>query len=154
MIASNMVERIYPICAQTKPKVPYLSTDVLIAHSIDSPLVLSIGGVPHHCIFFTLFAMLAQQLGWLCICKQPMHPRSYREIPNDIYGPSLVLIPSFDGSCLYRGALHLGHASKSLYLSPRYNMQSLEHAWIFSTLRPLGRSFVWLGMSFSVNLFF
>jgi hypothetical protein len=63
MIASNLVEKIYPICAQTKPKVPYLSTDVLIEHIIDSPLVLPIGGVPHHCIFLTLFVMPAQQLG-------------------------------------------------------------------------------------------
>ena len=63
MIASNLVERIHPICAQTKPKVPYLSIDVLIEHSIDCPLVVSISGVPHHCIFLTLFVMPAQQLG-------------------------------------------------------------------------------------------
>jgi hypothetical protein len=63
MIASNLVERIYPICAQTKPKVPYLSIDILIEHSIDSLPVLPIGGVPHHCIFLTLFAMPTQQLG-------------------------------------------------------------------------------------------
>ena len=43
MIASNLVERIHPICAQTKPKVPYLSTDVLIEHSINCPPVLPIG---------------------------------------------------------------------------------------------------------------
>ena len=63
MIASNLIERIHPICAQSKPKVTYLSTDVLIEHSIDSPLVMPIGGVPHHCIFLTLFVMPAQQLG-------------------------------------------------------------------------------------------
>ena len=63
MIASNLVERIHPICAQTKPKVPYPSIDVLIEHSIDSPLVMPISGVPHHCIFLMLFAMPAQQLG-------------------------------------------------------------------------------------------
>jgi hypothetical protein len=63
MIASNLVKRIHPICAQTKPKVPYLTTDVLIAHSIDSPPVLPIGRVPHHSIFLTLFTMPAQQLG-------------------------------------------------------------------------------------------
>jgi hypothetical protein len=62
MIASNLVEWIRPICTQTKPKVPYLSTDVLIEHSIDSPPVMPIGGVPHHCIFLTLFAMPTQQL--------------------------------------------------------------------------------------------
>jgi hypothetical protein len=60
MIASNLVKRIHPICAQSKPKVPYLSTDVLIEYSIDNPLVMPIGGVPHHYIFLTLFAMLAQ----------------------------------------------------------------------------------------------
>ena len=63
MIASNQVKMIHPICVQTKPKVPYISTDVLIEHSIDCPLVLPIGGVPHHCIFLTLFVMPAQQLG-------------------------------------------------------------------------------------------
>jgi hypothetical protein len=63
MIASNLVERIHPICAQTEPKVPYLSTDVLIEHSIDSPLVLPISRVPHHYIFLMLFTMPAQQLG-------------------------------------------------------------------------------------------
>jgi hypothetical protein len=63
MIASNLVEWIHPICTQTKPKVPYLSTDVLIEHSIDSPPVMPIGGAPHYCIFLTLFAMPAQQLG-------------------------------------------------------------------------------------------
>jgi hypothetical protein len=60
MIASNLVKRIHPIYAQTKPKVPYLSTIVLI---VDSPPILPIGEVPHHCIFLTLFAMPAQQLG-------------------------------------------------------------------------------------------
>jgi hypothetical protein len=60
MITSNQVKRICPICAQTKPKVPYLSTDVLIEHSIDSPPVLPISGVPHHYIFLTLFAMPTQ----------------------------------------------------------------------------------------------
>ena len=40
MIASNLIERIHPIYAQSKPKVPYLSVDVLIEHSIDSPLVM------------------------------------------------------------------------------------------------------------------
>ena len=60
MIASNLVERIHPIYAQNKPKVPYISTDVLIEHSIDSPRVKPISGVPHHCIFLMLFAMLAQ----------------------------------------------------------------------------------------------
>ena len=63
MIASNLVDRIYRIYVQTKPKVPYLSTDVLIEHSIDCPPVLPIGRVPHYCIFLTLFAMPAQQLG-------------------------------------------------------------------------------------------
>jgi hypothetical protein len=63
MIASNLVERIHPICAQTKPKVPYLSTDILIEYSIDSPLVLPIGRMPYHCIFLTLFTMPVQQLG-------------------------------------------------------------------------------------------
>ena len=63
MIAYNLVERIHPICAQSKPKVPYLSIDVLIEHSIDSPPIMPIGGVPHHCIFLTLFVMPAQQLG-------------------------------------------------------------------------------------------
>ena len=63
MIASNLLERIHPICAQTKLKVPYLSTDVLIEHSIDCSLVLPIGEVPHYCIFLTLFTMPAQQLG-------------------------------------------------------------------------------------------
>ena len=60
MIASNLVETIHPICAQTKPKVTYLSTDILIEHSIDCPPVLLIGRVPHHYIFLTLFAMSAQ----------------------------------------------------------------------------------------------
>ena len=60
MIASNLVERIHHICAQSKPKVPYLSTNVLIEHSINSPPVMLIGGVPHHCIFLTLFVMLVQ----------------------------------------------------------------------------------------------
>ena len=60
MIASNLVERIHSICAQSKPKLPYLSIDVLIEHSIDSPPVMPIDGVPHHCIFLTLFAMSAQ----------------------------------------------------------------------------------------------
>ena len=69
MIASNLVERIHPICAQTKPKVFYLSVDVLIEHSIDYPPVLPIGGVPHHCIFLTLFAMPAQT-AWLTLHKQ------------------------------------------------------------------------------------
>ena len=63
MIASNLVERIHPICTQTKPKVSYLSIDILIEHNIDCPLVLPIGRVPHHCIFLTLFVMPAQQLG-------------------------------------------------------------------------------------------
>ena len=62
MIASNLVKMIHPICAQSKLKVPYLSIDVLIEHSIDSPPVMPIGRVPHHCIFLTLVAMLAQQL--------------------------------------------------------------------------------------------
>jgi hypothetical protein len=39
MIASNLVKKIHPICAQTKPKVSYLSTDVLIEHNVDSPPV-------------------------------------------------------------------------------------------------------------------
>ena len=47
---------------KSKLKVSYLSTDVLIEHSIDSPLVMPIGGVPRHCIFLTLLAMLVQQL--------------------------------------------------------------------------------------------
>ena len=63
MIASNLVEMIHPIYAQSKPNVSYLSTDVHIEHSIDSPPVMPIDRVPHHCIFLTLFAMLAQQLG-------------------------------------------------------------------------------------------
>jgi hypothetical protein len=63
MFVSNLVEWIHPICTQTKPKVPYLSTNVLIEHSIDSPLVMPIGGVPHHYIFLMLFAMPMQQLG-------------------------------------------------------------------------------------------
>ena len=63
MIASNLVKRIHPIYAQMKPKVPYLSTDVLIEHSIDSPPLMPIDGVSHHCIFLTLFAMPAQELG-------------------------------------------------------------------------------------------
>jgi len=60
LIVSNLVKRIHSICAQTKLKVPYLSTDVLIEHSIDCPPVLPISGVPHHYIFLTLFAMSAQ----------------------------------------------------------------------------------------------
>ena len=63
MIASNLVQRIHPIYAQSKPKVSYLSTDVFIEHSIDSPQIMPIGGVLHHCIFLTLFVMSAQQLG-------------------------------------------------------------------------------------------
>ena len=59
MIASSLVERIHPICPQSKLEVIYLSTDVLIEHSIDSPLVMPIGGVPHHCIFLTFFTMPA-----------------------------------------------------------------------------------------------
>jgi hypothetical protein len=63
MIASNLVKRIHPICAQTKPKVPYLSANLIKEHSINSPPVVPIGGVPHHCIFLTLFAMPLQELG-------------------------------------------------------------------------------------------
>ena len=66
MIASNLVEMIHLICGQSKPKVPYLFIDVLIEHSIDSPPVMPISGVPHHCIFLTLFAMLAQT-DWLTL---------------------------------------------------------------------------------------
>ena len=62
MIASNLVERIHPIYAQTKSKVPYLTTDVLIEHNIDYPPVLPIGGVPYQCIFLTLFAMPAERI--------------------------------------------------------------------------------------------
>ena len=69
MIASNLVKRIHPIYAQSKPKVPYLSTDVLIEHSIDSPPVMPIGGVPHHCIFLKLFRH-ANATAWLTLHMQ------------------------------------------------------------------------------------
>ena len=153
MIASNLVKRIHPIYAQSKPKVPYLSTDVLMEHSIDSPLVMPIGGVPHHYIFLTLFAMPAQQLGWLCTCKQPMHP-GIGKYQMTFTGPPLVLVPSFDGPSLYHGASHLGHLSKSLYFSPWYNMQSLKHVWIFLTSRPMGQIICLAKYVFSGNFFF
>ena len=59
MVASDLVERIHPICAQHNPKVSYLSTDVLIEYSINSPPVKPISWVPHHSIFLMLFAMPA-----------------------------------------------------------------------------------------------
>jgi hypothetical protein len=63
MIASNLVKRIHLICAQIKPKVSYLSANLIKEHSIDSPPVVPIGGVPYHYIFLTLFDMPAQELG-------------------------------------------------------------------------------------------
>ena len=69
-------------------------------------------------------------------------------------GPPLVLVPSSDGPSFYRGASHLGHLSKSLYFSPWYNMQSLEHAWIFSTSRPMGQIICLAKYVFSGNSFF
>ena len=67
-------------------------------------------------------------------------------------GPPLVLVPSFDGPSLYRGVSYLGHLSKSLYFSPC--MQSLEHAWIFSTSRPMGQIICLAKYVFSGNSFF
>ena len=58
MVASDLVERIHPICAQCNPKVSYLSANVLIEHSIDNPLVKPIGHMPPHNIFLMLFTML------------------------------------------------------------------------------------------------
>jgi hypothetical protein len=67
MIASNLVERIHPIYAQTKPKVPYLSTNVLIEHSIDSPPVLPIGEVP---LYLSYALHHACVIAWLTLHLQ------------------------------------------------------------------------------------
>ena len=72
MIASNLVKRIHPICAQTKPKVPYLSTDVLIEHSIDSPPVLPIGGGAS--LLYVSYALLhASATVWLTLHMQTIY---------------------------------------------------------------------------------
>jgi len=68
-------------------------------------------------------------------------------------GHPLVLVPFFDDPSLYHGALHLEHASKSLYLSPWYNIQLSEHMWIFQPRGRWGRSFAWPGMSFLALIF-
>jgi hypothetical protein len=60
MIGFNRVERIHPVCAQTKPKVPYILTNVDIEHSIDHPPLRRISGAPQHSIFIMLFAMPPQ----------------------------------------------------------------------------------------------
>jgi len=58
MVASDLVKMIHP-CAQHNPKVSYLFADVPIEHSINSPPVKPIGGVHHHSVFLTLFAISA-----------------------------------------------------------------------------------------------
>ena len=137
MIASNLVERIHPIYAQSKPKVPYLSTDVLIEHSIDGPPVMPIG-----CLIIVSFLRSSScqrnSLADFAHANNLCTRGAIGKYQTIFTGPPLVLVPSSDGSSLYRGASHLEHLSKSLYFSPRYNMQSLEHAWIFSTSRPMG----------------
>jgi hypothetical protein len=64
------------------------------------------------------------------------------------------LVPSIDSPSLYRGTSHLGHTSKSLYSCPCYNMKSLEHAWIFSTSRPMGQIICLVKYVFFGNSFF
>ena len=153
MIASNLVERIHPICAQSKAKVSYLSTNVLIEHSIDSPPVMPIGGVPHYCILrsspcqrnsLSDFAHANNLCTWGAIGKYQM----------TFMGPPLVLVPSSDGPFLYRGASHLGHLSKSLYFSPGIICNHWNTHGFFQPRGRWGRSFDWPGMSFLTTHFF
>ena len=137
MIASNLVERIHPIYAQSKPKAPYLSTDVLIivltvVQSCPTAgcliIVSFLRSSPCQRNSLVDFAHANSLCTWGAIGKYQ----------TTFMGPPLVLVPSSDGPSLYHGASHLGHLSKSLYFSPRYNMQSLEHAWIFFNLEADG----------------
>ena len=102
-----LTERIHPICAQSKPKVPYLSSDVLIEHSIDSPPVMTIGGVPHHCILRSSPCQrnsLADFAHANSLCTRG----AIGKYQTTFMGPSLVLVPSSDGPFLYHGAFTLG----------------------------------------------
>ena len=106
MIASNLVKRIHPICAQSKPNVPYLSTDVL---NIVLTVLQSCPSAG--CLIIVSF-----------LCSSPCQRNSLADFAHanslctrgaigkyqtTFTGPPLVLVPSSDGPSLYRGASHL-----------------------------------------------
>ena len=128
MTTSNLVKRIHPICAQTKAKVPYLSTDVLIEHSIDCPPVLPSAGCLVIVSFLCSSPCQHNSLADFAYANSLCTRGAIEKYQTTFIGPPLVLVPSTDGPSLHRGASHLGHLSKSLYFSSWYNMQSLEHA--------------------------
>src|SRR3954470_5151037 len=73
-------------------------------------------------------------------------------------GGSPSTSPGSSRLILYRNAPHTGHAFRSLY-APRYRMQSLGHACIFSTSNPRGHTtffaaYVLSGNSLSFGSFF
>ena len=76
-----------------------IDTDVLIEHSIDSPPVMPIGRVPHHCVFAHAGFAHANNL-----CTHG----AIGKYQTTFTGPPLVLVPSSDGPSLYCGASYLG----------------------------------------------
>src|SRR5579883_235280 len=95
MIGSNHVKRIHPICTQAEPYVPWIIVKFPLIHSVDRPPIRTISGVPEHFIFPTPFFVPPHQLCCICVRKQPLHAKKYREIPSNLYrasfGPTTII---------------------------------------------------------------